>query len=152
MVWPKGKPMPPEQKEKLRIRNLGNKYNLGGRSGGGGHTHNKETCNCPFHTKLRTGSYNPAYRGNKQKWKYSLGWKAARRKVWERDKVCRACGLPPVDRRLDVHHIKPRRLNGSNDLDNLVGLHKWCHRKVEAGKLQIIAGIEESGVLVTLSR
>jgi 5-methylcytosine-specific restriction endonuclease McrA len=66
------------------------------------------------------------------------GWKAARRKVWARDKVCRACGGPPsLKRRLDVHHIMPRRDGGTNDESNLLGLHHGCHMKVEAGRLKV---------------
>lgn len=37
--------------------------------------------------------------------------------------------------RLEVHHIKPRRLNGSNTLGNLITLCAKCHKKTE--------GIEE---------
>ena len=33
--------------------------------------------------------------------------------------------------RLEVHHIKPRRRNGSNTLDNLITLCESCHQKTE---------------------
>lgn len=33
--------------------------------------------------------------------------------------------------KLEVHHIKPRRLNGSNTPDNLITLCEKCHQKTE---------------------
>lgn len=42
---------------------------------------------------------------------------------------CKECGKSNC--RLEVHHIKPRRLNGSNTLDNLITLCKNCHQKTE---------------------
>lgn len=47
---------------------------------------------------------------------------------------CMECGKS--NRRLEVHHIKPRRLNGSNTLGNLITLCTKCHQKTE--------GVEES--------
>jgi hypothetical protein len=47
---------------------------------------------------------------------------------------CMECGKS--NRKLEVHHIKPRRLNGSNTLDNLITLCVKCHQKTE--------GVEES--------
>ena len=46
---------------------------------------------------------------------------------------CMECGKSNTV--LEVHHIKPRRLNGSNTLDNLITLCSKCHQKTE--------GIEE---------
>ena len=42
---------------------------------------------------------------------------------------CMECGKSNC--RLEVHHIKPRRLNGSNTLDNLITLCEKCHQKTE---------------------
>ena len=42
---------------------------------------------------------------------------------------CKECGKSNC--RLEVHHIKPRRLNGSNTLDNLITLCENCHQKTE---------------------
>ena len=42
---------------------------------------------------------------------------------------CMECGK--ANCRLEVHHIKPRRLNGSNTIDNLITLCKKCHQKTE---------------------
>ena len=40
---------------------------------------------------------------------------------------CMECGKSKCS--LEVHHIKPRRLNGSNTLDNLITLCEKCHQK-----------------------
>ena len=42
---------------------------------------------------------------------------------------CMECGRSNTI--LEVHHIKPRRLNGSNTLDNLITLCSKCHQKTE---------------------
>lgn len=42
---------------------------------------------------------------------------------------CMECGKSNC--RLEVHHIKPRRLNGSNTLGNLITLCKKCHQKTK---------------------
>ena len=42
---------------------------------------------------------------------------------------CMECGKSNC--RLEVHHIKPRRLNGSNTLGNLVTLCAKCHQKTK---------------------
>lgn len=42
---------------------------------------------------------------------------------------CMECGKSNC--KLEVHHIKPRRLNGSNTLDNLITLCEKCHQKTE---------------------
>ena len=111
----------------------GNKNGVG-RSGNNSH---RPGCSCAWHTgsKGLPGSSNPMWKGGPLN-PNGVGWKAIRRVVWKRDKVCRACGLPPYsNRRLDIHHIVPRRQGGTNDPSNLVGLHHGCHMKVEAGKL-----------------
>ena len=42
---------------------------------------------------------------------------------------CMECGKSGC--RLEVHHIKPRRLNGSNTSSNLITLCTACHRKIK---------------------
>ena len=42
---------------------------------------------------------------------------------------CMECGK--ANMKLEVHHIKPRRWNGSNTLDNLITLCEKCHDKTE---------------------
>lgn len=42
---------------------------------------------------------------------------------------CMECGKSNC--RLEVHHIRPRRLNGSNTLSNLITLCEKCHQKTE---------------------
>lgn len=47
---------------------------------------------------------------------------------------CMECGK--VNTRLEVHHINPRRKNGSNTLGNLITLCKKCHQKTEGKEEQ----------------
>ena len=53
-----------------------------------------------------------------------------RKAVILRDKCkCMECGKSKC--KLEVHHIKPRRLNGSNTLNNLITLCERCHDKTK---------------------
>lgn len=45
---------------------------------------------------------------------------------------CMECGK--TNCKLEVHHIKPRRWNGANTLDNLIALCKSCHQKTEGNE------------------
>lgn len=45
---------------------------------------------------------------------------------------CKECGKSAC--KLEVHHIKPRRLCGSNTLANLITLCKRCHQKTEGNE------------------
>ena len=47
---------------------------------------------------------------------------------------CIECGKSNC--KLEVHHIKPRRLNGSNTLSNLITLCETCHQKTEGKEEQ----------------
>ena len=47
---------------------------------------------------------------------------------------CMECGKSNC--KLEVHHIKPRRLYGSNTLSNLITLCKTCHQKTEGKEEQ----------------
>ena len=47
---------------------------------------------------------------------------------------CKECGKSNTV--LEVHHIKPRRLNGSTTLDNLITLCNNCHQKTEGKEEQ----------------
>lgn len=58
-----------------------------------------------------------------------------KRIVFERDNyTCQKCGLvgESGNRRgcVQVHHIKPRRDGGTNDIDNLVTLCYDCHKEI----------------------
>ena len=67
------------------------------------------------------------------KWQYQQSNKLdenIRKAVILRDGCkCKDCGKSNC--RLEVHHIKPRRLSGSNTLSNLITLCKGCHQKTE---------------------
>ena len=50
------------------------------------------------------------------------------------DCKCVECGKSNC--KLEVHHIKPRRMNGSNTLSNLITLCEKCHQKTEGKEEQ----------------
>lgn len=50
---------------------------------------------------------------------------------------CKECGT--TNTRLEVHHIKPRRWNGSNTLGNLITLCQNCHQKTEGKEEQYMS-------------
>lgn len=65
--------------------------------------------------------FNPS--GSKKKCLYS--WTACRNLVLERDGYkCRICGS---DKGLEVHHILPRKLGGTDHPENLITLCRKCH-------------------------
>ena len=74
-----------------------------------------------------TDGYSP------YKWRYQKSNRLdenIRKAVILRDNCkCKECGKSNTI--LEVHHIKPRRLNGSNTTDNLITLCSKCHQKTE---------------------
>jgi hypothetical protein len=57
-----------------------------------------------------------------------------RKAVLFRDKnTCQDCGM--TNTRLEVHHITPRRLGGSDSIQNLITLCSVCHEKVTGNEL-----------------
>ena len=77
--------------------------------------------------RVLTNGYKP------YKWQYQKTNRldeTMRKAVILRDKCnCMECGK--TNCKLEVHHIKPRRLNGSNTLGNLITLCEKCHQKTE---------------------
>lgn len=73
--------------------------------------------------------------------RYGPGWKAVRKLVRARDKNCRACGTPPGDEALHVHHLKPYRFAGTNHPDNLVALCHPCHVAMERETARILESL-----------
>ena len=126
-----------ETYEKISVaaKQRGNNGNLGRR----GFTYEERSRAGKTNARKGTfvGKRNPNWRGGPLN-PCGPGWKAARRAIWLRDKVCKICGKPPKpNRNLDVHHLISRRDGGSNDLNNLVGLHHGCHMKLHAGKVSL---------------
>jgi len=99
------------------------------------------------------GEANPMWKGGVSDHYIDYGseWPAARRRVRERDEVCRECGEDGTNRYLDVHHILPVRefrnaesasLADAHDTRNLVLLCRSCHARAELGDLEFASGIE----------
>lgn len=70
----------------------------------------------------------------------SKEWEAlARRITWRDGRRCKAvCGCTA---NLTVHHIIPRRENGSDDPDNLITLCIDCHNEIEDTAIRTLAGV-----------
>lgn len=68
---------------------------------------------------------------------YGANWLKMRRRVVERDQMCRICRLQ--DGRLEVHHIVPikefENPEDANREDNLILLCSKCHHNVEHGNI-----------------
>lgn len=61
-------------------------------------------------------------------------WNRLSKKVAMRDGYrCQRCGSR---NRLSVHHIKPRKHGGSNELRNLITLCQGCHNYVELNEIE----------------
>jgi len=48
----------------------------------------------------------------------------------EQDYICPVCGQRGSDSSMDIHHCKNRVSGGSNNRENLVAVHKTCHKKI----------------------
>ncbi len=70
-------------------------------------------------------------------------WRRTRVEVYERDNwTCQECGCRCLNtkdakahpkRKIQAHHVVPRRFGGSDELSNLVTLCMSCHHKREGG-------------------
>lgn len=73
-----------------------------------------------------------AKEGTKERAKYynTVAWYKLRQECKDlNDYTCYMCKVK--DDKIHVHHIIPLRLNGPNELDNLITLCTSCHSKVE---------------------
>ena len=78
---------------------------------------------------------NPDIKGKEYQKGVTEGYDNVRAYVFERDKhICQICkkqgGI------LQTHHIKQRKDGGSNRPDNMVTVHKDCHKKFHLGEIQ----------------
>jgi RNA-directed DNA polymerase len=67
--------------------------------------------------------------------------------------ICPVCDQPIVGGEgMDIHHITPKKLGGTNDVKNLVALHRECHIQVTHTKnLELKARFEKLGLTQTIS-
>lgn len=86
------------------------------------------------------------------------GSRFARQQVWGITKQtvakktafkCKVCNeLMQPDQQIDLHHILPKKLGGSDAHKNLIRLHKECHKQVTHTKnAKLIAQFKERGIL-----
>lgn len=75
--------------------------------------------------------YSENYSGeNSSQWREGVSWHYIRKQALERDgDKCKVCGWTLG---LEVHHLMPRSLGGTNDLENLVTLCPNHHTEIHA--------------------
>ena len=56
--------------------------------------------------------------------------------------ACEVCGAGAVD----IHHIKPRSLQGGNEIENLAALCRECHRLAHDNKLPTLKSIHNDTI------
>jgi uncharacterized protein YjhX (UPF0386 family) len=97
--------------------------------------------------KYRTGADNHMWRGGITPLYSTKAWSLRARECYDRDGwLCRDCGCEcfaardaaDPRRRVQAHHIVPRRNGGSNELENLVTLCLTCHRVREAAGINAL--------------
>ena len=96
----------------------------------------RKYCSVTCSRAAMTGPMSAHWRGGvcDQKGRF---WERIRARVLERDKTCLGCDAErsPNGRRLDVHHIDPRRnyqdVDDANIMGNLVALCAVCHGRIE---------------------
>jgi RNA-directed DNA polymerase len=73
-----------------------------------------------------------------------LDVKGSRKAVYIRHKYkCAACGeILGNTEKIELHHIIPRKMGGTDSLDNLVPLHKTCHEGVTYARTKWFKHIE----------
>lgn len=52
---------------------------------------------------------------------------------------CEMCRMEPMD---DVHHIVFRSHGGNNEIENLIGLCRWCHNRAHGTMRPALAAEE----------
>ena len=96
----------------------------------------RKFCSVKCYRDYSVGENSPHWKGGKCL-AHGNFWNHIRILVYERDKCCRGCDAitSPGGRRLDVHHIDPRRnyenQNDANIITNLVALCAPCHTRLE---------------------
>ena len=85
-------------------------------------------------TRAMTDGYKP------YKWQYTksnrLDENIRKATIIRDSNTCQMC--KKTNTQMEVHHIVPKRLNGSNSINNLVTLCKSCHKKITGTEEQYI--------------
>ena len=81
---------------------------------------------------------NPAVLQNKWLYQKGINYGFANTKAYVLDRdshTCQNCKGKSKDSKLEVHHITPRKSNGSDEESNLITLCKTCHDSIHKGTL-----------------
>lgn len=118
-AWNKGKPWSDEVKAKFRERRSTDEYRRAA-------------------SERQRGENGPNWQGgvSKPRSPQDWEWKQRRAECYERDNwTCRDCGVKcghKGERRIQAHHVIPRRNGGGDEIENLLTLCASCHHKREA--------------------
>lgn len=98
------------------------------------HKYCSRKCKGVAQKKLYKGKNNPAWLGGNSLFyrndKTRQEWNKIRKQIYMRDNfICQNCNK--TNSALDVHHIMPLILNGTDNKNNLQALCQSCHRKAE---------------------
>lgn len=108
------------------------------------------------HSQIKKGR-NPYLPEFEQYFKNRIG-KIAKASVWRiktqkiRKKtnfLCKVCdGALSPGQELDIHHVLPKKLGGTDNIKNLIVLHRECHKQVTNTKsLMLQAQFKEMGIV-----
>jgi len=63
--------------------------------------------------------------------------------------ICLVCNeLLNLQEKWEVHHVKPKKLGGKNDIKNLIVLHQMCHSQVTHTKdPKLLAIFKKKGII-----
>ena len=93
---------------------------------------------------VETGSFDtqklkdPNIEGEEYQQGLMTGFKNAEAFVrWRDGNICRQCNGKSKDKSINVHHIKPRKLGGTDHPNNLVCLCETCHTKYHNGEIKL---------------
>jgi RNA-directed DNA polymerase len=79
-----------------------------------------------------------------------IAWDKRRLKLVKKQKfLCPVCEqLLDPQQQIDLHHIRAKSMGGSDDLTNLVALHRNCHKQVTyTNNPSLLARFKDKGIL-----
>ena len=87
---------------------------------------------CDEHQRLENKNYEKYKRDPDTKKRYNKQWRVIRNRYLKVKPMCEEClRKNKYTVATEVHHIKPLADGGTHDSNNLMGLCKSCHSKIE---------------------
>jgi len=93
--------------------------------------------------KIEVGNFdiqkikNPDIQGKEYQEDSRFGYENIKTYIMSREKHnCQLCGKSVFGKKVNLHHILPKRSGGTDKADNLALLHESCHKKLHKQKLE----------------